>query len=319
MRVVVAGAGAFGREHLKTLAAIDGATIAGVADIDAGAAGDAAGRFGAETSGTDAVALIDRLRPDGFIVATPGSTHVGLARAALTRGIPVLLEKPVGLSADDADELIAAEAAAPNGAFVLPGHILRFSAPYRQVVEIVRSGAIGAVLSVTARNHRDESHAVRYADIDPVLMTMVHDIDMALWITGGEIETVFAARRPAGTARSETLVTATDSAGAMWHISNAWTYPTVAAPADRLEVVGERGSVELTLGDAIRVFGDAAQTIDLRTAPADDMLATEIGVFLGAIETRQKPEIVTLADARKGLLAADAILESLRTGEIARR
>ncbi len=319
VHVAVAGAGAFGREHLQALAAIDGVTIAGIADVDPVAAQGAAERFGVETVETDVRAMIERAQPDGVVIATPGATHVALARMALALGLPVLLEKPVGLSAADADALIVAEAGAPDGAFVLPGHILRFSAPYRQVAAIVRSGEIGAVLSVTARNHRDESHAVRYPDIDPVLMTMVHDIDMALWITGGDIETAFAVRRPRATARSETLVTATDSTGAMWHFSNAWTYPTLDAPTDRLEVVGERGSVELTLGESIRVFGDSTRAFYLGDAAADDMLANEIMAFRDAIETGRKPEVVSLADARKGLVAADAILESLRTGEIIRR
>ena len=317
LKIVVAGAGRFGREHLRILSGMTGVVIAGVADLNLASARVAADKFGAAGAGVDAVKMIERLRPDGFIVASPGYTHVALTSAALHLGIPVLLEKPVGLSARDAEALIQAEG--ESRAFVLPGHILRFADAYRTVVDIVHSGDIGAVLSVDLRNHRDDGHAVRYPDIDPVLMTMVHGIDLAIWITGAGLESVLATRRPRGTSRSETLVTAIGRRGSIWRISNAWTYPTRVAPADRATVVCERGSVEMELGTYIRVFGAQTREIDLRPRAAaadDDMLRAEIESFIACINTGTKPDVVTLRDARLGLLAADAIHESLRTETI---
>lgn len=313
LRLVVAGAGAFGREHLRSLAAMDEVVIAGVADINLAAARDAVERFGAESVDTDAVAMLERLRPDGFVVVTPGHTHVELTSAALSLGIPVLLEKPVGLAAADADVLIRAERDSP--AFVLPGHILRFSTHYRMLADIVRSGEIGRVLSVTSRNHRDDMHAVRHADIDPVLMTAVHDIDLAIWFTGARLASVLAIRRPEGTFRSETLITATDTRGSAWHISNAWTYPTADALPDRVEVVGDRGSAELELGRSIRVF--AARSREIALPLPDDMLRAEQAYFCRCIVEGRRPEVVTLVDARIGLEACDAILRSLKTGTLA--
>ncbi len=312
LRIAVAGAGAFGREHLRILSGQPGVVIAGIADVNAASAQAAAGRFGAGSAETDAVAMIERLRPDGFVIATPGHTHVALAQAALRLHIPVLLEKPVGLVRADADALIEAEQRSRG--FVLPGHILRFCTPYCTVVDIAHSGDIGPILSVTARNHRDESHAVRYPDIDPVLMTMVHDIDLAIWLTGADLSSVLAFRRPQGTSRSETVVTGTDRSGALWHISNAWTFPTLQTPPDRVEVVGERGSVEMELGGSVRVFGARPREIELGPSVEDDMLRAELTYFAECIRSGRRPEVVTLEDARKGLATVDAILESLATG-----
>src|SRR5271169_4520860 len=95
VRLVVAGAGAFGREHLRILAVMKDVTVVGVADICEAAAQDACERFGAGEAGTDAAALVSRLRPDGLIVATPGPAHAALAGFTLGLGIPVLVEKPV--------------------------------------------------------------------------------------------------------------------------------------------------------------------------------------------------------------------------------
>src|SRR5262245_16921265 len=122
--LALAGAGLFGQEHLRALNRIDGIEVTAIADINAKAAEDAARRHGVKDWGQDIITLIDRRKPDGVIIATPGFTHVPLATQALTRGIHVLVEKPVALTAADAATL--ADADGKGKAFVLPGHVLRF-------------------------------------------------------------------------------------------------------------------------------------------------------------------------------------------------
>ena len=100
--LVVAGAGAFGREHLRILARMNDVTIAGVGDIDAMVAQRAAQRHDVADWTTDTISMVKELRPHGMIVATPGASHVTLASHALSLGIPVLVEKPVAMSAGDA-------------------------------------------------------------------------------------------------------------------------------------------------------------------------------------------------------------------------
>jgi predicted dehydrogenase len=312
VRLVVAGAGSFGCEHLRVLATLKDVSVVGVADVVEAAAERARQRFGPLETGADAALLVSRLRPDGVVIATPGAAHLALAGHALALGIPVLVEKPVSMSAAEAATLAAAEAR--SGAFVLPGHILRFSAPHRRFVEIIRSETIGAILSVTARRHRDDGHARRYAE-DPVLMTMVHDIDLALWITGAVPDEVAAYRRPAGTVRSETLMMGAAKPGApVWRLTTAWTFPTLAPPADRIEVIGERGSVELDAGIAIRLYGEAPLILDISTTDPDQPHQAELAYFVDCIRQRTKPATVTLADAAAGLRVADAVLASLASG-----
>ena len=315
VRLAVAGAGTFGREHIRLASRMDDVDLVGVADINAAAAKDAARRFGVADWATDVADLLRRIQPDGLIVATPAATHVPVAAVALEREIPVLLEKPVAPNTEEGAAL--ADAASRSRAFVLPGHVLRFSEPHRRFVELARSGAVGPILSITARRHRDESHAARYTD-DPVLMTMMHDIDLCHWITGARIRDLLAARRPPGLSRSETVMTATDDSGAVWRLSTAWVFPTGSCPPDRIEVIGERGSVELEVGGAIRLYATAPWESDLSKVDPDQPLATELAYFVECIRSHQPPETVTLADALAGLATAEAVLASLRTGEIFR-
>jgi len=313
VRVAVAGAGTFGREHLQRLAAMPAVEIAGVADTNRESAEAAAAQFNIARAETDARELIARAKPDGLIIATPGPTHVPLALEALKRGIPVLVEKPVGMGTEEVETLAKAER--QSQAFVLPGHVLRFSRHHRMLEEIARSSEIGHMLSFTSRRHRDESHATRYAEVDPVLMTMIHDIDLGLWMTGAGIVAAHAVRQPPNTLRSDTMMTARGRDGVSWHLHASWTFAGMETPPDRVEIVGERGSVELEGGATIRQFGARSRTIDLTAIP-EDPLADELAYFVHCIRSGERPKVVTMADACDAIGIADAVIAATRINAV---
>jgi len=312
LRIGVAGAGAFGREHLRRLAAMPDVEIAGIADIDLAAARAAAQLYGVAEVGDDAMGQIHLLDLDGVVIATPGDTHLEIALDAIELGVAALVEKPVAMNAEDA-ALLEREFS-ESRAFGLPGHVLRFSAHHRLLYEIVHSGEIGPILSFMSRRHRDETHASRYASVDPVLMTMIHDIDLGLWMTGAGLAEATALRRPAGIARSDTMAMGLGKNGAIWQLHAAWTFPGTEPPQDRVEIVGERGGVELEAGSHIRQYGAKNRVIDLKPMP-EDPLAAELRYFADCIRKREAPRVVTLQDARAGLEIADAIRASLKRGE----
>lgn len=306
MKILVAGGGIFGKEHLKALTAIGGLTLA-VAEIRETELARLDGMFALADRDTDAFALLDRFAPDGIIVATPAEAHAPLAGAALERGVPVLVEKPVAPDAATMRELAAI--AARSTAFLQPGLILRFSEGHRRLHDILTSGEVGNFLHFRSCRYRDASHADRYPDIDPVLMTMIHDIDLALWFDGGSAVSAAATRRPAGTRRSLTRVWLESSSGATWDLSTAWLHPGPDCPADRVEIVGSRGSAELVVGSHIEVFGRTHRHISI--APDDDPLRAEIDCFLAGVRAGASQAPVTPQDALHGLLAAEMILEAL--------
>ena len=182
LRVLLAGLGAFGREHLSRLTERSDVKVVGVADTNRAALDLVRASLGAAECLTDPLQLIDMVEADAIIVATPAVSHVEIGVRALAKNLSVLLEKPVAPSASAAVPLLAA--ARSSAGFVMPGHVLRFSRDHARMVETVRSGRIGEVLYVNSRRYRDDSHAVRYPDTDPVLMTLIHDIDIAQWVTG---------------------------------------------------------------------------------------------------------------------------------------
>jgi predicted dehydrogenase len=313
LRILVAGAGGFGREHLVRLGARQDVAIVGVADPDPAALELVRQRHGVAHCLSDPLRLIDETEADAVIIAAPGAAHVEICAAALGRNLCVLLEKPIAPSVASAASLLAS--ARVSKGFVLPGHVLRFSKDHQRLIEFIRSGRIGEVLYVNARRYRDESHAARYPHDDPILMTMIHDIDLAQWVTGANFRSVFAHRSAAGF-RSLTAACAVTTTGVICDLRTAWTFTDGDLPPDQLEVVGDRGSVELTLGRGLQLHTDGRRTVDPWDG-ADDPLRNEHDHFLACVRDRSRTPAIDLSDAFAGLKLADAAIESLRVnGEV---
>ena len=146
---------------------------------------------------------------------------------------------------------------------------------------------------------------------DPVLMTLIHDIDIAQWVTGSDFHSV-AARRSKGVGyRSMTAVSATTATGVICDLRTAWTFTDGDLPPDRVEVVGDRGSVELTVGAGLDVYAEGRRT-SYPAAGADDPLRNEQDHFLACVRDRSQAPALTLSQALVGLKLADAAIESLR-------
>jgi predicted dehydrogenase len=313
LRVLVAGVGAFGAEHLARLSGRSDVAVLGVADIDPAALQQASSRAPGATPFADPLGMIDKIEADAIIVASPAASHVEIGLKALTRNLGALIEKPIAPSAVAAAPLVAA--AQRSAGFVLPGHVLRFSLDHLRLVEIVRSGLIGKVLYVNSRRYRNDRHVVRYADADPIFTTLIHDIDLAYWIARSDFRLVRARRAGAGY-RSLTAVTATTATGVVCDLRTAWTFPGDELPPDRLEAVGERGSVELAVGQALMVYAEGRCTHH-ELANADDPLRNEQDHFLACVRDHSRAPALDLPQALAGLKLADAALESLNLdGEV---
>ena len=306
MKIMVAGGGAFGKEHLGALRSIGGLTLA-VAETWQDERKKLVGMFALTDHDEDAFALLDRFSPDGVVVATPADAHAPLAIAALGRGVPVLVEKPVAADTGTMRRLCDADAA--SKAFLQPGHILRFSSGHRLLHDIIRQGEIGSMLQFSSSRFRDETHASRYRDIDPVLMTMIHDIDLALWFDGTAALSAVASRLPAGTSRSLTTATVASTGGVTWRLSTAWLHPGPDCPPDRIEIFGAEGSATFEAGRGIEVYGKKARHIDV--GETEDPLREELDCFIAGIRAGASQAPVTPGDALSGLLAAEMILASL--------
>ena len=295
LRIGVIGVGSFGERHLSAYARRE-VEVVGVADRDRERARAVAERFGVDRWFADGEELIRACRPDGVSVVTPGRHHLEPTLTALSHGCPVLLEKPVATSSAEVEAIEAA--AADSSAFVMPAHILRFAAPYASLRARVREGAVGRLLGIHSSRDRTRDHLQLYPDIHPALMTLIHDIDLALWISGARALRASAYERGGDGAPALVWGHVEADDGSLWSLGTSWLLAGHAAVADRLEVYGSDGAV----------------TLDLHPDAHADALDAEISHFCSCIQRRTASDIVTLAEAADGVRIAEAIISSAAAG-----
>lgn len=189
-RLAVAGAGAIGRMHMERARLHPDCEVIAVADPSA-TAQSVAQEHGARWFST-IDAMLDAEKPDGVIVATPNATHVEAGLACIERAMAVLIEKPIADTVEQARILV--DAAAQARVPLLVGHHRRHSPILRRAREIVASGRIGRAVSANALATFYKPHP--YFDIDwrrkagggPVLINLIHDIDMMRFLLGEIVE-----------------------------------------------------------------------------------------------------------------------------------
>ena len=116
VRVGLVGLGSMGRNHLRILSSMHGARLVAVADPDREALEGATSGSGAQGF-AEPMALLGEADLDAVVIASPTTTHVALALAAIERGVATLVEKPLAATPEEAATLVDA---APEGdAYVL--------------------------------------------------------------------------------------------------------------------------------------------------------------------------------------------------------
>ena len=189
MKVALIGAGRIGQLHARNLVATPGVDGVIVADADTDRAAAVAGEVGATAAPSIETALD---MADAVVVAATTTAHADLTRAAIGRGLPTFCEKP--LAADlDATLAVAAEIERSGVPFQL-GFQRRFDPGYREARRLVDSGELGVLYAVRLDGHDPAPPPEAYIPVSGGLFRdfSTHDFDILRWLTGCEVEEVYA-------------------------------------------------------------------------------------------------------------------------------
>ena len=116
------------------------------------------------------------------VSATPEDLHHPMTRAALEAGKHVLLEKPIALTLDEADELIAL-AEAKSLKFTI-GYSQRFNPKPAMIKRAINQGTLGEVTSILLSRHITRTLGAKISSrtkLSPAAMEATHDLDFAFW------------------------------------------------------------------------------------------------------------------------------------------
>jgi predicted dehydrogenase len=306
-RVAAIGVGHLGRHHARILSSLPGATLVGVVDVKPDRAAEIAASF-QTTPFTDYHDLIGRV--DAVSIAVPTQAHLEVAAPFLDRGIPVLVEKPLARSVEEADQLIALAAA--RGTVLAVGHTERFNPAVAAAARYIEGPRFVEV-------HRLGTFPERSLDIDVVFDLMIHDLDIVLSLVGGTVSSVEAVGVPVLTGR-------VDIANARLRFENGCIANITASRISRDRV----RKIRFFQPDAYLSIDYAAQEVEMYRlvkgsaprpgieggkleVPREEPLVRELADFLDAVRTG-RPPLVTGQDGRRALELAQRITERMAAG-----
>jgi myo-inositol 2-dehydrogenase/D-chiro-inositol 1-dehydrogenase len=204
------GYGLFGAHHARAIEKAADAQLVAIAVASAPSQQAAAATHPSATIYGDYRNVLSRPDIDVVSVVVPNRLHAEVAMAALDSGKHVLLEKPMALTVDDCDRLIAAADA--NHRILAIGHELRLSSLWGGVKQLIDAGAIGtpqhALVELSRFPYRQGSGGWRY-NIDHVgswiLEEPIHFFDLASWYLSqhGDPTSVYARANARDRARPE--------------------------------------------------------------------------------------------------------------------
>lgn len=321
LRAGLVGMGVMGRNHARVLAALPGVDLVGIVD-------PALTKY--PSDGPVVIRSVQDLMELGIdyaVVATPTSEHLNTALEIAAFDVPMLIEKPLAGSLEEAQQI--ANLFSDKALLGSVGHIERFNPAVVEARKRIEGGQLGSLVQISTR--RVGPYPVRITDASIAHDFAIHDIDMASWLSGSLVTSVGAVGSPRpGSDRLDSLaISATNKIDVtISHVVN-WISPY----RDRTAVItGERGVLEIDTLSASLVYKagagvdpeldempyfDTVQVGDVVTYAIErtEPLLIEHECFrdavLGVIENP-----VPLHEAAHAVAVADAALASVQLGEI---
>jgi predicted dehydrogenase len=168
IRVGVIGVGYLGQHHARIYSEIEDIELTAVADIDKKKADAFAEKYGCEAY-YDYRDILNKV--DALSIVTPTTTHFDIAIGCLNAGKDILIEKPITVTIEEADELI--RDSQKKNCIIQVGHLERYNPAILAVFDMVKE-------PMFIESERLSPFLGRGTDVDVTLDLMIHDVDIIL-------------------------------------------------------------------------------------------------------------------------------------------
>lgn len=321
IRVALVGAGFMGRMHGEVYGALEGVDLVHVVDKEISRAEGIAAAHGASTSsGFDGIPEVDVVD-----VCLPTDLHADFAVRALESGHHVVCEKPMAISLDEADRMIAAAERA--GKRLMIAHCIRFWPEYVELQRLVKEGTLGKLLSLSLTRYSpfptwgsdnwlaDEKRAGGAA-----LDLHIHDTDYALHLMGRAPDRMVAAGNvdERGVSHVSTTMIFGD---ALVHTEGSWNLPAGTPFKMAFRATFERGAAIMDGGPLTVYTDEGAETPEMPKMAAKGSGGNisdlggyyyELKYFYDALKEGKPLDRITPASARLTLATALAEIEAVK-------
>jgi predicted dehydrogenase len=313
LKAGVIGAGSLGNHHTRIYASSIHVDEVLLQDSDRSRAEETAEKWGAVVC-SDPSELLDKC--DMVSICTPATVHRDLAVEAFSRGVHVLVEKPLAAGSSEGREMISA--ASKAGLVLQVGHIERFNGAFEAA-----SGLVTNPMFIEC--HRLGTFTPRGTDVSVVVDLMIHDIDLVLSLLKGESLTELRASGAGVLTESPDIVNARlEFSGGC--VANLTASRISREPLRKIRFFEENLYVSADLkARSVEAFGKSVD-VPIEELAADPLafvkpivveiddgepLMKEIYSFIAAVQGKHAPA-VTGEEALGALEVAEMILDRLR-------
>jgi predicted dehydrogenase len=305
LKCAVIGTGYLGKFHAEKYATLPDCELVAVVDINETAAKTVAEKHGAQAL-TDYASLLGNI--DAVSIVVPTTLHHQVAKDFLNAGVHVLVEKPITVTVEEADELIAI--AKEKNLILQVGHLERFNPAIL--------GLDKEEKPLFIESHRLSPFNPRANDVSVVLDLMIHDIDIILALVDSEIERIDASGTPV-------LTQGTDIANARLTFKNGCVANVTASrislkmerkmrlfrPSSYISVDFQNRILSKYQTGTKEMFPGIPEIIsEESTFESADALMEEIKHFINCIQTGENPLVSGVA-GRRALATAIQITQLL--------
>jgi myo-inositol 2-dehydrogenase / D-chiro-inositol 1-dehydrogenase len=322
LKIGLIGAGRIGRIHAEHLTSrIPAADLIMVADAFGDVARECAERYAIPFATRDYRAVLDRTDIQAVVIGSSTDTHARIIEEAAQAGKHIFCEKPIALDLPSIDQ--ALDAVERAGVQLQIGFNRRFDANYHRVRQAVVQGEIGQPHLLHIVSHDPDPPSIDYLKVSGGMFRdmTIHDFDMARFLIGCEVDTIFAL---GGTMIDPAIGTLgdVDTAVVLLHFTNG-VIGTIENSRratygydQRVELLGNDGAIRTEnnypntaiISDGHSVRRDLPYYFFLERY-TESYLA-EMAAFVDAV-LKESPVLVTGRDGRIPLVMALAAQKSL--------
>ena len=285
LRVGVIGVGVMGSNHARVLAEMAGVELVGVVDPDRGQRD-----FVSRTLGTPAFADLDELLErgvDAVTIAAPTHLHHDIALECISRGIHLLVEKPIAPTVEEGRAIVGAARRA--GVTLMVGHVERFNPAVESIKRAIKNQDI---LSIAIT--RVGPFPPRMSNVGVVIDLAVHDIDLIRWFTDSEIVEIQPQLSSAVAEREDiALLQFRTASGVLAHINTNWLTPfkarTIHVATRDKYLIGDLLTLQVT-----ECFGyqpDGSYSMRHLSVGYAEPLRAELLSFVNSIRSGRTPAV----------------------------
>jgi len=305
LRIGVIGTGAMGQHHLRIYSEMRDVELVGLCDVDRNRAGSLAKMYNTTAYFDHRELLKQDL--DAVSVVVPTTFHTEVALDVINSGTHLLVEKPIADTLENADKMI--NAAHDAKVKLMVGHIERFNPAVLKLKEIIDSGILGKIVSISSRRVGPFNPRIR--DVGIIMDLGVHDIDVISFLYGRKINEVYTiAGNDIHTFEDHATILLRCDTNLSGMVETNWLTPNKIR---KLTAIGLKGVAYL---DYVKQTVEIEDDTWVRTAKIEprEPLKVELEHFVNAV--RNGHEVISNGEtSRHALQVAMAAIESYKKGK----